>query len=131
MFIYNIIFSPQIFWLIPILLIEIILIIGLGFIFASVNVYFRDISALLPLLLTAWLFFTPVIYTVDSIPQKFRIFIFLNPMTGITESIRRSLLLQTTPDFTALSFSIIITIFIFIAGLVLFKKIEKGFADVI
>lgn len=131
MFFYKIGVSFQVFWLIPIVALEIILVIGLGLVVASLNVYFRDIAALLPLLMTAWLFVTPVIYTLDSVPKNFQILLFLNPMTGIIEGIRSSLLLHRPPDLTALAFSTVAAITVFILGYIIFKKIEKGFADVI
>lgn len=124
-------FSLQTIWLIPILLIESLLIIGLSLIFSSLNVYFRDIGAFLPLLMTLWLFLTPVIYTLDTIPPQFKILLLINPMTGIIESVRLSLLLKSPPDFLALSFSLIISLGTLIFGCLLFKKLEKGFADII
>jgi len=52
-------------------------------------------------------------------------------MTGIVEGIKSSLLLKSPPDFLPLSFSLVITIALFLIGYVLFKKLEKNFADVI
>src|SRR3990167_6188556 len=100
-------------------------------IFSSLNVYFKDVSAFLPLLMTAWLFATPIIYSIEKIPQQYQKILFLNPMTGIVEGIKSSLLLKSPPDFLPLSFSLVITIALFLIGYVLFKKLEKNFADVI
>ena len=123
--------SVQVFWLVPILLLEISLVVGLGLLFSSLNVYFRDIGVFLPLLMTLWLFLTPVIYTLESVPSQFKIILLLNPMTGIVESVRLSLLLKSPPDFLVLSFSLIISLGTLIFGYIIFKKLERGFADVI
>lgn len=131
MFFFKIGVSFQVLWLIPILFLEVVLVIGLGLIFASLNVYFRDISVFIPLLIIAWLFVTPVIYTLDSVSSKYHLFLSLNPMTGIVEGIRKALLLQAAPEFTATVTSAITSILILLFGYFLFKKLEKGFADVI
>lgn len=128
---YHLPLSLDVFWIVPLLVIEILLALGIGFYAAAINVYFRDISALVPLILMAWLFLTPVIYTLDSIPAKFHLYAKLNPMTGVLEGIRSSLLLHQPPDVFALLISLAATLFVLISGYWLFKKLERGFADVI
>src|SRR3989338_841026 len=128
---YKIGISFNVLWIIPILLLEVLLISAFALIFSSLNVYFKDVSAFLPLLMTAWLFATPIIYSIEKIPQQYQKILFLNPMTGIVEGIKSSLLLKSPPDFLPLSFSLVITIALFLIGYVLFKKLEKNFADVI
>jgi len=128
---YKIGISFNVLWIIPILLLEVLLISAFALIFSSLNVLFQGCSAFLPLLMTAWLFATPIIYSIEKIPQQYQKILFLNPMTGIVEGIKSSLLLKSPPDFLPLSFSLVITIALFLIGYVLFKKLEKNFADVI
>lgn len=118
-------------WLIPLIFILLVLTISVGLFFASTNIYFRDITAIAPLFLTVWLYLSPVVYTLDSIPNDYRKYLILNPMTGILEGIRNVLLLQKPPDLLSLSVSIVITLLFFCFSYTLFKKLEKGFSDII
>lgn len=124
-------FSFEVLWLVPILVVEFFLATAFGLIFSSLNVYFRDINVFLPLMMTAWLFVTPVIYSLEKVPAKYHIYLLLNPMTGVIEGIKQALLMQSTPNLAALGVSTIMTVFFFVFGYILFKKLEKSFADVI
>lgn len=131
LFFYQINPFHYLLWVLLILIIESSLAFGIGLLFAATNVYFRDITALTPLVLMSWLFLTPVLYPLESIPNAFRVFVMLNPMTGILENLRKSLLLEKAPDFVSLLISTSITIIVLIGSYFVFKKLEKGFADVI
>lgn len=131
MFLYGSEFSLTALWILPLLIITFLLILGLGFIFSSLNVYFRDVSAFLPLLLTVWLFVTPVIYSLESLPVFYQRILILNPLTGIVEGLKKSLLNSQNPQLESLLLSLIFSAVVFILGYVFFKKLEKGFADVI
>ena len=131
LFVYGIVPGLNLLWIIPILIVEIVLAISLGLFFASINVYFRDITALVPIILMAWLFLTPVIYPLESIPTQYQFYAKLNPMTGILEGLRNALLFKTSPDSFSLGLSASIAFILFIISYLLFKKLERGFADVI
>lgn len=128
---YQINFSTQFFWVIPIFMVEVILALGIGLFFAAANVYFRDITALVPLILMLWLYLTPVVYSLSLIPPAYQFFISLNPMTIIMEGLRSSLFLHKSPDIGPLIFVALISLSIFVINFILFKKLEKGFADII
>lgn len=128
---YGFALSLSFLWLVPIFVLEVFLAFGIGLIFAAINVYFRDINALLPLLLTVWLFLTPVVYQLDTLPPKIQFYAKFNPMAGVLESIRYILFLHKPPDLFALSLSVITTIIVLSGGFFLFKKLAVGFADMI
>lgn len=128
---YHISLSVHVLWMIPILMIEVILAYAIGMFLGSINVYFRDITAIVPILLMAWLFLTPVVYPLESVPVKFQIYAKLNPMTGILEGFRSALLVGEIPELTSLLLSIIIAFSFLVVSFLLFKKLEKGFSDVI
>lgn len=128
---YKINLSLIILLVIPLLLLEIILVLGVSLFFASTNVYYRDITALVPLVLTLWLYVSPVMYTIDAFPDKWRAYSLLNPMTGILEGMRDIIFDNQFPEILPLKLSIIITTIIFITSYILFKRLEKGFADTI
>lgn len=128
---YNINVTAHLLWVIPILIIEMIMALSVGMFLASINVYFRDITAVVPIILMAWLFLTPVIYPLESVPVQFQTYAKLNPMTGILEGLRSALLAEKSPEIISLSLSILITFILLIFSYLLFKKLEKGFSDVI
>ncbi len=128
---YHIDLSAHILWLIPILTIEMALALAVGMFLASINVYFRDITAVVPILLMAWLFLTPVIYPLESIPQQYQLYAKLNPMTGILEGLRNAVLVGAPPERISTLLSITITFIFVVFSYLLFKKLEKGFSDVI
>ena len=118
--------------LIPILLFAaFISALGLGVLFAAINVKYRDVRYALPFFIQIMMFITPVIYPVSIIPVKYQWLAYLNPMTGIV-SLSRSTLLHTNPiDIKLLMLSLISSIIILIFGITFFRKTEKFFADIL
>lgn len=119
-----------IFW--PILILPMMLLaLGLGMLLASLNVKYRDIKYTIPFGIQLLLFLTPIIYPISIVPEKYRMFISLNPLTGIIEAFR-SVVVQNKPvDFIAIGVSLIIIIFVFFIGLSVFQNTEKKFADLV
>lgn len=119
-------------WLfIPIILaIQLALTLGLGFIGAAFNVFYRDVKHLFILGLQIWLYASPIIYPIETVPERFRSLYFLNPMAGIIESYRAVLLYQQIPGPYIL-ISATVALIILFAGYWGFKKVEFQFADVI
>ena len=117
--------------LLPICIALIILFtISIGLLLSALNVLYRDVKHALPFLLQLMMFITPVFYSVNFLPEKWRILWYLNPLTGSFETIRSSLF-DLEINFTALIFSIILTIITFITSLYVFSKLEDSFADII
>jgi lipopolysaccharide transport system permease protein len=98
---------------------------------AALNVRYRDIKYVIPFLVQFWLFVTPVIYPTSLIPERFRAFAALNPLAGIIEGFRACLFPGRRLDLTLTVTSLSVTLFVFIIGLVYFRKTERTFADVI
>ncbi len=116
----------------PVLLILLIMLsLGVGMIFASLNVRYRDVRHALPFVTQLWLFVTPVIYPSSIIPEAYRPLLSLNPLTGLIEGFRASLLPGQGVDWSAVGMSAIVTIVIFVAGTMYFRKTERTFADII
>ena len=118
------------FW--PFLVIPLIfLALGLGMIFSSLNVKYRDIKYTIPFLIQLGLFVTPIIYPISILPEKYKIFVALNPMTGIIEAFRSTVIPNKLVDYWLLLYSVIASLLIFLFGLMYFRKTEKGFADLV
>ena len=116
----------------PLLVIPLLLLAtGVGMIFSSLNVKYRDIKHVLPFVVQIWLFMTPVIYPTSIIPQRFQKFIALNPTVGLIETFRAVLLPTRNIDWQLFGVSLFITLLALVLGMIYFRKTEKEFADII
>lgn len=113
-----------------VLLVQALLMAGLGLLGSALNVFFRDIKHVFSLGLQVWIYATPIIYPVSMIPERFRSLYFLNPMAGVIEAYRSILLEGTAPEGTLLQ-AAAVSLVLFVAGLIFFKKVEIQFADVV
>jgi lipopolysaccharide transport system permease protein len=116
----------------PLLLLLLVsLALGVGLCLAALNVTFRDVKYALPFGIQLWLFLTPVIYPLSMVPDSLRPWIALNPMTGIIEAFRASLVPAVAIDWSMLGVSIVLTALSLAVGLCYFRRTERAFADVI
>lgn len=129
MVIYQIPVNINILWVIPIFFIQQIFTLGLALFFAASNLLYRDIQYLLSLILTLWLYLTPVIYPADLVPTQFKIFFQLNPMAVIINAYRQTILGGGSPNLLSLSIALTVSILTLYVGFSYFKSREKIFAD--
>ncbi len=131
MLIYGIMPDMTSLWIIPLLLLQISLILGVTLIGATAIVFFRDVRFVIPLLIQVWMYASPVIYPAELVPTHLRTVYFLNPMASIIDGYRRALVLGISPQFEALLPAAMISASILFIGYTLFKKAEPTFADLI
>jgi len=122
--------TPYLLYLPAIVMIQLALALGIGFAGSALNVFYRDIKHLIVLSMQIWMYASPIIYPVSSVPEQFRPLYFLNPMASIIESYRAVLLYQQPPN-PYLILSAIIAVIVLGAGYWFFKKVEFQFADVV
>lgn len=116
----------------PVLLIPLVfLALGMGMILSSLNVKYRDIKYAIPFLIQALLFVTPIIYPTSIASDRIRFALRLNPLTGLIEAFRASMLPTRPVDWPLLGISVAFTAVIFVLGMAYFRKTEREFADVI
>ena len=96
-----------------------------------VRVVAQDFIFATPFLTQAWLFITPVIYPLSSVPENVRFFYMLNPMVGVIEGFRNVLLKNSAPPLDALTWSIAITLILLTISWPVFRKVSGYFADVL
>ena len=72
---------------------------------------------------------TPIVYAAESIPEDFKFIIQYNPMTYIINGYRNIFYDQTMPDLHALAILFVISILVCVVGYMIFKKLQKGFAE--
>lgn len=130
MIFYKIPFYPTAIFFIPLLIIQIILMTGLSLFLSAANLFYRDIQYLTNLTLLMWLYLTPVVYPLSLVPERYVWLYKLNPMVGITEGYRSSIL-NFPFDLGTIFWSAIASLIIFIFGFWVFKKSERVFADIV
>jgi len=105
--------------------------LGLGLFMSALTAKYRDLVHLTPLLIQLWMYATPVIIPLSKFPEQWRWVVAINPMTSIVESFRLMLLGTGTVEPLYMILSISFTVVVFVAGLLLFGKVEKTFVDTV
>ena len=114
-----------------ILVLQTLLVVGLTFLLAAVNVYFRDLEHITGVVIMAWFFFTPIIYPLDAIPAKMKGLFLLNPMVPLIKAYQDIFFYGHFPDWAGLgSFAAGVVIFFFLS-LKIFKLLQRKFAEAI
>ena len=112
------------------LLLAVILTVSLGTLFAALNVRFRDVKFALPFLLQVWMIASPIFYPSALVPEKWRLVYALNPLAGIIEGFRASLF-GLEIDWRLVGVSGASLLVIAAVSLIIFKRMEDDFADLI
>lgn len=122
---------PNILWLLfPVLLIlQMLFVLGIALILASLSVFFRDVPILVESLLPVWYFATPIFYPISLIPGKFAKFYLLNPMASFLTAYRNIILENVFPGKEVLLVIFISTFGLLFLGMYLFGKLEGKFAE--
>lgn len=115
--------------LIPIWIVEYILALGMAFFAAAITVYFRDMEHILGIVMMAWQYLTPILYSYDFIPEQYRILFNLNPMTPIIVSYRTILYESKVPELSSLLWAFLLGIIALIVGWITFSKLKRRFAE--
>jgi lipopolysaccharide transport system permease protein len=124
--------GPSLHWLAiaPLVALLVFVAVGFGTLLAALTVSYRDFAHLTPFLLQVWMFATPVVFPVSSIPPQWRWLLHLNPVTGIVEGFR-SAFLGRPFDLPAIAGSALAGAVVFVIGVAYFEKVERRFADII
>ncbi|MBI5851711.1 MAG: ABC transporter permease [Planctomycetes bacterium] len=109
--------------------------LGFGLIAAALNVRYRDVKYALPFLVQFWMFASPVLWSWDAASASesttLRTVLMFNPMCGLIDAFRGSLVGVAAVDWTALSFSVVIAALVLALGLRWFHRTERAFADLV
>lgn len=101
--------------------------LGMTFFFAAANVYYRDVSHILQVVLSAWFYVTPIIYPIDAIPAQYQWILKLNPIIYVINGFRLSVyygLLPKAPSIIASFVCAFISLFI---GYSIFRRYQDNF----
>lgn len=112
-----------------VMLIEYIMVLGFTLIISSCTVYFKDLEHIVTVLLMAWVYLTPILYSIENVPTELLWVLKLNPMTFVIECYHSILYWKCAPTLTILGYSSISAIAIFLIGEVIFIKLDDNFAE--
>jgi lipopolysaccharide transport system permease protein len=130
MLLYGISMTTAWYWLPVLVLVQLALITGVALLLAGVNVFYRDVRFVVPLALQLWMYASPIIYPLSSVPEWLRPAYMLNPMAGIINSYRRVMLQGEPPVPEELLTASLLSALMLVIGYVYFKRVEPEFADV-
>ena len=131
MIFYGIAVTANIFWLFLLIPLQMVITAGINLLLAALVVMFRDLKFVIPLGLQILFYATPIIYSINIIPDRFFKLVLANPLTGLVDSYRKILLQGQPPNFYYLSSSAIAGVILIIIGYWFYKKVDKRFADII
>ena len=105
--------------------------LGFGILISALTTKYRDLTFVMSFAVQLWMFATPIVYPLSIIPEKYKIFSALNPMTSVVEIFKLSFFGSSSIEFIHIFLSVLITLMIFLFGLFLFGRMEKNFMDTI
>ena len=116
----------------PLLLVELAaLALGFGIIISSMTTKYRDLAVLVGFGVQLWMYATPVVYPASQIGGKLKTLMMLNPVSPIVESFRYAFLGSGSIPWNYLGISVVTTLVVLFAGVVLFSRVEKTFMDTV
>ena len=113
-----------------VMVIEYVLALGITMIMCAVNVYFRDMEHILGILSMAWMFLTPIMYDLNSVPERLRKIFMLNPMTGVVTAYRDVLYSGGVPRAEMLAVPAVMGLLLLWIGFRVFGRLKRRFSEV-
>jgi lipopolysaccharide transport system permease protein len=106
--------------------------LGVGLLLAALTVEYRDFRFIVPFIVQFGLYISPVGFTAKVVPEKWRLLYALNPMVGVIDGFRWSLLRgRSQIDLPGFCLSVAVVVVLLVAAIWYFRKTERTFADVI
>lgn len=110
-------------------IIEYIFAIGMCMIVSALDIFFRDMEYILGIITMAWMYLTPIMYTMEMIPEEIRGIFLLNPMTAIIRAYQDILYFKKIPEVATLTTAAVLGIFFCVVGYVVFESLQRKFAE--
>jgi ABC-type polysaccharide/polyol phosphate export permease len=123
--------NPLVIFVIPVLLLQFLFSVGLGLLLAALMPYIRDIGQVLGQILMGMFFLSPIIYSIEAVPEKLRLVLYCNPMTYFASSYQHIILLKKLPPVPFVGVIVVLSLTTLMGGLFVFRKLRDGFADVL
>ena len=114
------------------LMLTLVTAVGVSLWLSALSVYYRDFMYAIPFVIQAWMYASPVAYAASVVPERWRLLYSLNPAMGFIEGFRWALLGGESPlTVQMVAISTLGALVAFVSGAFIFRRIERGFADVI
>lgn len=104
---------------------------GIGLAAGSLTVRYHDVNIILPVVLQMLMYISPVAWSTMNVPEKYRWVLMINPLSGLLDAVRWSLLGMDGPSIGPLAYAAAVSLAVFWVGAIIFKQQERSFADVI
>jgi len=105
--------------------------LGMSWLVASLNVFVRDVSQVLGVILTFWFWFTPIFYSPERFPRQLSFLVRFNPLAHVVTAYRDCLLRMQTPDLRVLAALAVVSLLVFVAGGLFFRHTKREFVDIL
>ncbi|MBT6046852.1 MAG: ABC transporter permease [Candidatus Scalindua sp.] len=116
----------------PLILLQMaVLGLGMGMLISSLVTKYRDLTFAMTFAVQIWMYLTPVVYPLTQVPERYRNLYALNPMVSVVETFRGAFLGVRSIEPSQIFISVLGTVGVFFAGVVLFRRIEKTFMDTV
>ncbi len=116
-------------YLLPVIAVEYLLALGIAFISSALTVYLRDLEHILVIVAMAWQFLSPVMYSIEQVPERIRLWFNLNPMSHVISAYRDILYYKQAPHLNTLLTAVGLGIGLLVIGWILFGQMERHFAE--
>jgi|SRR5581483_3809211 len=100
---------------------------GCAFFFATANVFFRDVSHIVQIILSGWFYLSPVLYSIDFLPAKYQVLLRYNPMLYILNGFRMAIYYGQLPTPLNVAASLALGTITLILGYSVFRRFERSF----
>ena len=119
-------------FLLPLILFQMaVLGLGFGVLISSLTTKYRDLTFAMTFALQIWMYVTPIVYPLSAVPEKYRLLLALNPMCSVVECFRLAFLGSSSIEIIHILVSVCVTVIVFIAGVIMFSRVEKNFIDTV
>jgi lipopolysaccharide transport system permease protein len=128
---FNAELTLKVLWLPFLMIVAFITTLGVSLWFSAMNAQFRDVRFIVPFLIQAWLFLTPIAYPSSLLPEPWKTLYGINPMAGVVEGFRWALLGTDTAPGPMVIVSVVAAIAILVGGTYYFRRMEIRLADIL
>ncbi|MBR2246548.1 MAG: ABC transporter permease [Bacilli bacterium] len=110
-------------------IIQFFLTLGLVFALSAINIYIKDTEYIVQFIINMLFYGTPILYTATLFPTTVRWILYLNPLTELVDFYRDIFMYHQMPQLHHFIYLVVVTGFVYVIGRLIFKKLEKGFAE--
>ncbi len=128
---YRIALTWNVLYGLPILMVLGTFAAAMALLFSAVHVRFRDVGLAMPFVLQVWMFATPVVYSLQAVPQRFRVLYLLDPAAGAIDNFRQAVIYGRSPNFSEMGWAAAVAAVSLVVAYAYFKSSEAVMADII